>query len=147
MTISFVIQTINLFVLLVICKGGSKGISNGSVKTDPKPDVWQQNYRAFTNHRAVIIKYWMKKNLVIPHSIINSPKAFGEFIGSLFQFWTRLFPILDTGLPLLFSLVFLIFPFLKFSSPLNLCFILILAQLGPAWPRLANALESVENLP
>ena len=70
MTISFVIQTINLFVLLVICKGGSKGISNGSVKTYPKLDEWQQNYRAFTKHRAIIIKYWIKKILVIPHSII-----------------------------------------------------------------------------
>ena len=51
--------------------------------------------------------------IMIDAIIFNSPKAFGEFIGSLFQFWTRIFPLLDTGLPLLSCLVFLIFPFLK----------------------------------
>ena len=75
--------------------------------------------------------------------IFNSPKAFGEFIGSLFQFWGKLFPILDTEFPLFFSLVFSIFSFSKFYSPLNLCFTLILpwlslAQLGPAWPSLLS---------
>ena len=75
--------------------------------------------------------------------ISNSPKAFSEFIGSLFQFWGKLFPILDTEFPLFFSLVFSIFSFSKFYSPLNLCFTLILpwlslAQLGPAWPNLLS---------
>ena len=36
---------------------------------------------------------------------INSPKAFGEFIGSLCQFWTENFPFLDIGV----------------FSPLNFC--------------------------
>merc|ERR1711983_758717 len=67
--------------------------------------------------------------------IFNSPKAFGEFIGSLSQFWGQLFPLLDTEFPLFFSLVFSILSFSKFYSPLNLW---LLAQLVLAWPSLAQ---------
>ena len=42
--------------------------------------------------------------------VINSPKAFGEFIGSLYQFWLELFPISDLGVfsPLNFCSFFLL---------------------------------------
>ena len=68
-------------------------------------------------------------------TVINSPKAFGEFIGSLSQFWGKLFPLLDTEFPLFFSLVF--FYLFLFKILLTTQFVFhfdfAMAQLGPAW--------------
>ena len=99
-------NTISLFIVSSNCT--TMGIRGH------KSSRFQDTHMEFSNFCSS--KWlWLSKWVYI----INSPKAFGEFIGSLSQFWGQLFPLLDTEFPLFFSLVFSILSFSKFYSPLN----------------------------
>ena len=67
------------------------------------------NHNHISSYFLLILRIFQVFSKIL--SIFNSPKAFGEFIGSLCQFCTEYFPFWTRAFPCYLALFFLSFPF------------------------------------